>query len=169
MKAYKDSSGQLRLFRPDMNMNRLNSSMTRLGMPAVSGEQLLKCISQLLHLDRDWVPDQPGYSMYLRPTAIGTSPFLGVQASEHVKLYVIMSPVGPYYPSGFRPISLFADTVHTRAWPGGVGNVKVGGNYGAAIQPAQEAASRHGCSQVTPPSLTAPHPSHPLDPVALRP
>ena len=72
-----------------------------------------------------------------------------MQASEHVKLYVIMCPVGPYYKGGFKPVKLFADTANTRAWPGGVGNVKVGGNYGAALQPAQVAAERHGCSQVS--------------------
>ena len=65
-----------------------------------------------------------------------------------MKLYVIMCPVGPYYKGGFKPVKLYADTAHTRAWPGGVGNVKVGGNYGAALQPAQVAAERHGCSQV---------------------
>jgi branched-chain amino acid aminotransferase len=48
--------------------------------------------------------------MYIRPTAIGTSPFLGVHASEMIKLYVILSPVGPYYKAGFKPVKLYADT-----------------------------------------------------------
>lgn len=80
-------------------------------------------------------------------TAIGTSPFLGVHASEQVKLFVILSPVGPYYKGGFKPIKLLADTQNVRAWPGGVGNAKVGGNYGPTIAPSQEAA-KLGCSQV---------------------
>lgn len=57
--------------------------------------------------------------MYIRPTAIGTSPFLGVQPADHVKLYAIMSPVGPYFKQGFKPVKLFADTENVRAWPGG--------------------------------------------------
>ena len=77
MKAYKDSAGRVRMFRPDMNMARLNSSMTRLSMPAFCGDQLLECIKELLRVDADWVPAQEGYSIYIRPTAIGTSPFLG--------------------------------------------------------------------------------------------
>lgn len=113
MKAYKDKSGRVRLFRPDQNMNRLDSSMKRLGMPSIADSkvQLIELLKQLLLIDQDWVPDRDGYrfhfhiypsnvislSMYIRPTAIGTSPFLGVQAADHIKLYVIMSPVGPYY------------------------------------------------------------------------
>ena len=77
MKAYKDSAGKIRLFRPEMNMARLNSSMARLSMPTFSGDQLIACIKELLKVDADWVPDKEGYSIYLRPTAIGTSPFLG--------------------------------------------------------------------------------------------
>jgi branched-chain amino acid aminotransferase len=148
MKGYKDKAGTIRLFRPDKNMERLNHSMTRLGMPSIAGnDAFLQCIKQLLKVDESWIPDKEGYSIYLRPTAIGTSPFLGVHASEQIKLYVILSPVGPYYKSGFVPIKLFADTHNVRAWPGGVGNAKVGGNYGPTIEPSKKAASL-GCSQV---------------------
>ena len=148
MKAYKDSKGQVRLFRPDCNMSRLNFSMERLAMPSIGdGSALVECIKELLRRDADWVPDRDGYSMYLRPTAIGTSPFLGVQASDSIKLYVIMSPVGPYYKDGFVPVKLLADTGNVRAWPGGVGNAKVGGNYGPSILPSKMAAAK-GCSQV---------------------
>ena len=80
--------------------------------------------------DRDWVPEGIGYSIYLRPTAISTYPFLGVGATKEIKLYCIMCPVGPYYPEGFNPIKLYADTGNVRAWPGGVGNTKVGGWVG---------------------------------------
>jgi branched-chain amino acid aminotransferase len=125
MKAYKDREGKIRLFRPEKNMARLNHSMTRLAMPSFNGEGFLECLKALLQLDSSWIPDQEGYSMYIRPTAIGTSPYLGVEAAQHVKLYAILSPVGPYYRSGFKPVKLYADTVHTRAWPGGVGNAKV--------------------------------------------
>lgn len=148
MKAYKDSDGRVRLFRPDMNMARLNLSMERLAMPTFNAAQMIECVNQLLRIDQDWVPDQEGYSMYLRPTAIGTSPYLGVEAASHVKLYVIMSPVGPYYKSGFSPVKLFADDLNIRAWPGGVGNAKVGGNYGPTIKPSRAAALEQGCHQV---------------------
>lgn len=151
MKAYKDNNNNIRLFRPLENVKRLDSSMKRLGMPCLSSldkESLIECLKKLLRQDAEWVPDRDGFSMYLRPTVVGTSPYLGVQAAEHVKLFVIMSPVGPYFRSGFSPIKLFADTENIRAWPGGVGNVKIGGNYGSTILPSRDAMEKHGCSQV---------------------
>ena len=147
MKAYKDSRGVIRLFRPDRNMNRLTNSMERLAMPALDKQGYLECIKHLLRLDSSWIPDKDGYSIYIRPTAIGTSPFLGVHASEEVKVFSILSPVGPYYKGGFHPIKLYADTANVRAWPGGVGNSKVGGNYAPTILPSKNAASL-GCSQI---------------------
>jgi len=148
MKAYKSKEGKMFLFRPDCNMDRLRSSMLRLAMPDIDGEAVTECIKQLLRVDETWVPDKEGFSMYIRPTAIGTSPFLGVHASEQVKLYVILSPCGPYFPGGFKPVKLYADTEHVRAWPGGAEGTKVGGNYGPTIAPAQVAMKKHGCSQV---------------------
>lgn len=73
MKAYKDTSNRVRLFRPDMNMNRLSSSMVRMAMPALDKEGFLSCIEELIRLDESWVPSENGYSLYLRPLAIGTS------------------------------------------------------------------------------------------------
>ena len=125
MKAYTDSLGNVRLFRPDRNMSRLNFSMQRLAMPALDQEGFYASLKELVNLDRSWVPAEHGYSLYIRPTAIGTSPYLGVMPSEDIKLYVIMCPVGPYYQTGFVPIKLFADTTFCRAWPGGSGNAKV--------------------------------------------
>jgi len=72
---------------------------------------------------------------------------LGVSPSTACKLYVITSPVGPYYPEGFAPVKLFADPQYTRAWPGGTGAAKVGGNYALGIRPAYE-ASQKGYSQI---------------------
>lgn len=118
MKAYKNSKGDIRLFRPDKNMERMNYSMNRLAMPNLSAGYL-ECIKALLHLEEAWIPTEEGYSMYIRPTAIGTSEYLGVHVSESVKVFTILSPVGPYFSSGFKPVKLFADTKHTRAWPGG--------------------------------------------------
>ena len=130
MKAYLDKKGQIRLFRPDRNMARMNNSMVRMGMPRIdTSDGLLDCLKELIKLDKDWIPDKEGYSLYIRPTAIGTSPFLGVQAAEHVKVFAILCPVGPYYKSGFNPVKLYADTDNIRAWPGGVGNTKVRSLY----------------------------------------
>ena len=96
MKAYKDQEGKIRMFRPDKNMDRLNGSMKRLAMPEFNSNGLIECMKELLRIDESWIPQKEGYSIYIRPTAIGTSPYLGVEAANHVKVYVIMSP-GKYY------------------------------------------------------------------------
>ncbi|EQC34071.1 branched-chain amino acid aminotransferase [Saprolegnia diclina VS20] len=147
MKAYINDDGKIRLFRPDMNMARMNNSMERLFLPTFDSEELIKCIEQLVLLDKDWIPKGDGYSLYLRPTGISTHPHIGVGASTKAKVFVILSPVGPYYPEGFNPVKLFADDTYVRAWPGGTGNTKVGGNYGATIMPQME-ANKKGYSQI---------------------
>ena len=148
MKAYKDKEGSIRLFRPDMNMKRMNFSMQRLSFPPLDENGFLECIKRLVQVDGDWIPDELGYSLYLRPTAIGTSSSLGVAASKDVTLFCICSPVGPYFQSGLEAVQLYADTENVRAWPGGTGNAKVGGNYGPSIAPQVKAKEGHGCHQV---------------------
>ncbi|KAJ5610023.1 hypothetical protein N7510_006742 [Penicillium lagena] len=142
MKAYKDSNGGIRLFRPNKNMERLNKSSSRIALPTVDGEALTKLIGDFVKLDSRFIPDARGYSLYLRPTMIGTQKTLGVGPPGSALLFVIASPVGPYYPTGFKAISLEATDYAVRAWPGGVGDKKLGANYAPCIKPQLEAASR---------------------------
>lgn len=88
------------------------------------------------------IPSEKGYSLYLRPTLIGTQRTLGVGPPGSALLYVIASPVGPYYPTGFKAVSLEATTYAVRAWPGGVGDRKLGANYAPCIVPQLQAAKR---------------------------
>jgi branched-chain amino acid aminotransferase len=83
-----------------------------------------------------------GYSLYIRPNIIGTQRTLGVGPPGSAMLYVIASPVGPYYPTGFKAISLEATTYAVRAWPGGVGASKLGANYAPCVVPQVQAATR---------------------------
>jgi branched-chain amino acid aminotransferase len=110
-------------------------------------DELIQCIQELVALDEKWIPKGEGYSLYLRPTVISTHKFLGVTPPDSLLLYVITSPVGPYYKTGFKPVRLTADTSYVRAWPGGTGNAKVGGNYAPTMKAAAEAANE-GYSQV---------------------
>ena len=75
---------------------------------------------------------------------MSTTPFLGVGQPTNVKVYCILSPVGPYYPTGFAPVRLYADDNFVRAWPGGTGDTKVGGNYAPTIFPQSLAAAKVG-------------------------
>ncbi|TPX52878.1 branched-chain-amino-acid transaminase [Synchytrium endobioticum] len=146
MKAYKDAKGKIRLFRPDMNMDRLYKSMDRLCLPTFDKREFLECIKKLLLVDQKWIPNERGYSLYIRPTAIATQPSLGVGASSKALLFVICSPVGPYYRTGFAPVSLYATTQYVRAWPGGTGDSKIGANYAPGIKP-QLAVAKEGHQQ----------------------
>lgn len=118
MKAYKDNDGQIRLFRPDMNMARFHKSCKRLTLPSFDKGELLECIKKFVQQEERWIPEERGYSLYLRPTAIATQASLGVGPSSKAKIFVIASPVGPYYKTGFSAVSLFASKDYVRAWPG---------------------------------------------------
>lgn len=142
MKAYRDSQNQIRIFRPDKNMERMNKSAERIVLPTFDSEEFIKLIAKFVELEQDFVPTGEGYSLYLRPTIIGTSASLGVSVPDRALLYLIASPVGPYYSTGFKPVSLEATDYAVRAWPGGVGDKKLGANYAPCVKPQLEAAGR---------------------------
>uniref|UniRef100_A0A8C9KNC3 Branched-chain-amino-acid aminotransferase n=1 Tax=Panthera tigris altaica TaxID=74533 RepID=A0A8C9KNC3_PANTA len=148
MKAFKGSDQQVRLFRPWLNMDRMLRSALRLCLPSFDKVELLECIRRLVEVDKDWVPDDTNASLYVRPVIIGNEPSLGVARSSQALLFVILCPVGPYFPGdAVDPVSLLADPTFIRAWVGGVGDYKVGGNYGPTVL-VQEEAKKRGCEQV---------------------
>ncbi|XP_032296071.1 branched-chain-amino-acid aminotransferase isoform X2 [Drosophila virilis] len=148
MKAYRGIDGKIRIFRPDMNMARMNLAAQRSGLPTFEGREFVKCLSRLLSIDSEWVPHTEAASLYIRPTLIGIDPTLGVASSDSALLYSILSPVGSYFKTGSNgAVSLLADPSYTRAWPGGVGNRKMGSNYAPTINVQKEAAAR-GLQQV---------------------
>lgn len=142
MKAYRDPAGRVRLFRPDKNMERFNKSAARIALPTFIPTALTDLIARFAKLEERFIPHERGYSLYLRPTLIGTQKTLGVGPPGSALLYVIASPVGPYYPTGFKAVTLEATEYAVRAWPGGVGDKKLGANYAPCVLPQMEAASR---------------------------
>ncbi|KAK7195926.1 branched-chain amino acid aminotransferase [Novymonas esmeraldas] len=145
----------LRLFRPDRNVARLQHSMRALCFPSFDADELLKIITEFVRTERDYVPKEEGYSLYLRPAAIGTAESLGASASKSVRLFIIASPVGPYYPppegqagaAAIKPVKLLVEERRRRAWPGGTGGTKLGANYAGPML-VQEEAHGHGYDQV---------------------
>ncbi|KAF8895038.1 branched-chain amino acid aminotransferase II [Gymnopilus junonius] len=142
MKAYQDPQGNIRLFRPDMNMKRMQTSARRIALPTFNGNELLELIKELVRLDKQWIPTEPGHSLYIRPTLIGTQRAIGVSPPNEALLFVILSPVGPYYPDGFKPVALYGTTEYVRAAPGGTGAYKLGVNYAPGILPQSFAAQK---------------------------
>ena len=142
MKAYKNSKGQVRLFRPEKNMARLNRSSARIALPTFTDTAFIELISKFASMEERFIPAARGYSLYLRPTMIGTQRALGIGPPGSALLYMIASPVGPYFPTGLRAVSLEATNYAVRAWPGGVGDMKIGANYAPCILPQLQAAKR---------------------------
>lgn len=131
---------KIHMFRPIENCKRMNNSFTALSFPSYDNEELLKCIIKLVDIDRDWMPWREKHSLYIRPTGISWENTLGVKSASKVKLFTIISPVGPYYPKGFKPVSVHCYTDFVRAWHKGSGDKKLGSNYGPTIKPAKVVA-----------------------------
>jgi branched-chain amino acid aminotransferase, group II len=147
LKAFRTADGRIRLFRPELNVKRLNRSCVRLSIPPVDERLALEAIRKLVETDSDWVPEAEGTSLYIRPFIIATEPHVGVAPSATYQFLIIMTPVGAYYAEGIRPVSIMVETRDVRAVPGGIGDAKTGGNYAASLR-AQQEAKKFGSTQV---------------------
>jgi branched-chain amino acid aminotransferase len=147
LKAYRAADGGTLLFRPRDNFARMNRSADRLCIAPIDTDQVMEALKMLLELDNAWIPDAPGTSLYIRPFAMATDPFLGVKASSRYLFSIILSPVGPYYAEGFSPVKIYVEDQLVRANPGGTGEAKCAGNYAASLL-AGEQAKKKGYTQV---------------------
>jgi branched-chain amino acid aminotransferase len=150
LKLYRGYDGQLRLFRPDLNVERLLHSATRIALPAFPPKELLAMIKKICAVDGEkWLSSEPGTFLYLRPTMIANDPALGVRKPSEALLYVIMVMFPPmdygHFGKGLKVLASREDMV--RAWPGGFGSAKVGANYGPTLIGQAEAQLR-GFDQV---------------------
>ncbi|KAK6637689.1 hypothetical protein RUM44_008111 [Polyplax serrata] len=141
MKAFRGVDDRIRLFRPDLNMIRMNLSAERSGLPNFDTHEMIKILARLVQIEQEWVPHKKHGSLYIRPTLIGTDPVLGVVASDAALMFTICSPVKSYFSNDFRASSLLADPQYTRAWPGGCGDRKMGCNYGPTVEIQRQAIS----------------------------
>ncbi len=147
LKAYKGADGKIRLFRPDMNAKRANASNERLCIPEIPEEMFVEAIKEVVKIDADWVPEEDGTSLYIRPFVIATDEFLGVAPSKTYLFIVILAPSGAYYENGLAPVGIWIEDEYVRAVKGGMGFAKTGGNYAASLI-AQVKAHDDGYSQV---------------------
>jgi branched-chain amino acid aminotransferase len=147
LKAYRTANDAIQLFRPRENLKRMNYSARKLCIPEFDEDLVLNALKKLLTLEKDWVPAAPGTSLYIRPTIVATDPYLGVRASHTYRFFIILSPVGAYYPEGFNPVKILVTREHVRAVRGGVGDTKTMGNYAASLL-AGEKAHQAGYTQV---------------------
>jgi len=134
LKAYRDKQGNIRLFRWEENVKRMSKSAARLGMPEIPHDIFKSCLFSLVSQNAEFVPPYgSGAFLYIRPLLIGTGAQLGLSASKDYLLVMFCSPVGAYFKGGFKPVKVLVERATDRAAPLGTGNVKVGGNYAAAL------------------------------------
>lgn len=147
LKAYKTKDKKVNLFRPIENILRLNASCKRLCIPTIDVDFGVEAIKKLVDIDRDWVPEEPDTSLYIRPFVFATDPYLGVRPSDSYNFIIITGPVGAYYKEGLNPVKIYVESNYVRAVVGGLGESKAAANYAASLK-AQEEAKKKGYSQV---------------------
>lgn len=135
MKAYKDENGDILLFRPLANLQRLNKSAERLCMPELPEELFMQGLEQLLRLDAEWVPAKEGSSLYIRPLMFATDDYIGVRPSMNYRFLIITGPVGKYYD---KPVKVAVEPHYVRSAEGGAGYAKAAGNYAASLLPSRK-------------------------------
>lgn len=144
LKAYKQVNGELSVFRLDRHYERMNQSLLRMAMPAVPEKLFKEGILKLVEVEKEWISEREGYSLYIRPFMIATEERLGVSISNEYLFMVVCTPMAAYYA---RPLKVKVERRYTRAAMGGVGAAKNGGNYAAAYYPAN-LAQQEGFDQV---------------------
>jgi branched-chain amino acid aminotransferase len=144
MKAYKDNSGKIWLFRPTENYRRISISSERLAMPELGESVFIEALNELLNLDSDWVKPGIGNSVYIRPFVFGSEHCIAASPSKKYKFMIILSPVQSYYSNS---IKVLVAEKYSRAANGGVGYAKAAGNYGSQFYPTS-LAQKEGYDQI---------------------
>ena len=145
LKAYRRDDDSIWLFRPDRNAARFVHSAERMAMAPLPEQLFLDSVTELVKLEKDWVPvSENEQSLYIRPFMIASEALLGVREAKSYRFSVICTPVGPYYS---EPVKLWITPNYTRAAIGGTGEAKCGGNYAASLVATEEAYA-NGCGQV---------------------
>ncbi|CAH0999493.1 Branched-chain-amino-acid aminotransferase 2 [Neolewinella maritima] len=144
MKASKHEDGTPLLLRPEEHAKRLNHSARRMMMAEYPEDRFVEAITQLVALDKDWIPPAAGSALYLRPYMYATDEFIGVRPSQTYRFCIFTAPVGPYYA---KPVRLKVEQHYIRAVPGGTGEAKAAGNYAGSLRAVHE-ANEQGFDQV---------------------
>jgi branched-chain amino acid aminotransferase len=144
MKAYKDANNDVFLFRPSDNHSRLNISATRMSIPEVPEDYFMEGLKTLLELDKDWIPQTAGSSMYIRPFIFASGQGFHASPADEYTFMICLAPSGPYF-SG--EVKVLIEEKYSRSANGGVGYAKAGGNYAGQFYPTQLAKAK-GYQQV---------------------
>jgi len=134
MKAELGPDGMPLLFRPEMNLRRMNKTAKRLAMPSLDENDFLDWLKELLRIEKDWIPTSEGSSLYIRPIMFATDEHIGVKIATNYRFMIMCCSVGPYYAD---PVKVYIEDKYIRAAPGGTGDAKAAGNYAPSLMPTK--------------------------------
>ena len=135
LKAYKCKDGKIRIFRPDANAERLQSTCRGILMPELPTEKFIDMVKKVVSMNERFIPPYgTGASLYIRPVMFGTGAQVGVHPSKEYVIIMFVTPVGPYFKGGFAATPYVVTRKYDRSAPLGTGIYKVGGNYAASLQ-----------------------------------
>ena len=133
LKAYETEDGHIVCFRPDLNAKRMVDSAKRLEMPPFPEDRFIKAVEEVVKANEDWVPPfGSGATLYIRPLMFATGNVIGVKPSDEYQFRIFVTPVGPYFKGGAKPIVVKISDFD-RAAPHGTGNIKAGLNYAMSL------------------------------------
>ena len=139
MKAYTTEDGRIVTFRPDLNAARMADSAKRLEMPVFPEERFMDAVTRTVAANKEYVPPfGSGATLYVRPYMFGSNPVIGVKPADEYQFRVFVTPVGPYFKGGVKPLTICVSDFD-RAAPRGTGHIKAGLNYAMSLHAIQEA------------------------------
>ena len=142
LKAYTTENGDIVTFRPDLNADRMEASCKRLEMPVFPKERFIEAVLKTIEANKDWVPPYgSGATLYIRPFMFGSSAVIGVKPADEYQFRILVTPVGPYFKGGVKPIKVRLSD-RDRAAPNGTGDIKAGLNYAMSLHNSVDA---HNC------------------------
>ena len=133
LKAYTTKDGHIVAFRPDLNAKRMVESAERLEIPPFPEERFIEAVKQVVAANADWVPPYgSGATLYIRPLSFGQSEVIGVKPADEYQFRIFVTPVGPYFKGGVKPLTIRVSDFD-RAAPHGTGHIKAGLNYAMSL------------------------------------
>lgn len=140
LKAFRGKDGKVRIFRMDENAKRFIRSAEGTKMEPLPEEKFCEMVRMVVKLNEKYIPPYgTGASLYIRPLEIGITPRIGVSPASEYLVIMMVTPVGPYFKSGFKPTKVCISREYDRVAPKGTGSIKVGGNYGASLVAGEKA------------------------------
>ena len=144
LKAFRGADGKVRIFRMEENAKRMHQSAEGLLMTPVPTALFCEAVLLALKMNMDFLPPyETGATLYFRPLLVATTPDISVGPGKDCEFVVIPTPIGPYFPNGFKGMPAMVNRSVDRAASQGTGCWKVGGNYAASFR-ASEAAHAMG-------------------------